>query len=195
MFFCSDQGILGFGDSLSYTPPPLAVAMGMHPTDLFIGSLGGTDCSDQVTRYPTYGAPFYRSRRTYNVMALLCGTNDFVHGKSAATAYADLVTTVGLAQATGYTVTVSTIISAERFDTVSGRAWRSDINTLIRSGAATYGYSVWDVATDPDLGCDNCWSNATYFNHSEADVVHLTEAGQAIQAGYLNTALLSIGLQ
>lgn len=195
MTVCSDQGILGFGDSLSYTPPPLAVADGMHPSDVFIGSLGGTDCSDQITRYPTYGAPFFTARRSYNVMAFLCGTNDFVHGKSAATAYADLLSTVALAQATGYTVTVSTIISAERFDTASGRTWRSDINAAILGGAGTHGYTVWDVASDPDLGCDACWQNPTYFNHAETDVVHLTDAGQSIQAGYLKAALLLLGLQ
>lgn len=182
------------GDSLAYNPLQVAADGLVLPTNIAVGAYGGTGCGDAVTNYPTLGRPFYNSRRMRNAFTLNCGVNDYTHGDTTASVYANLLAVVALAKADGFTVAVSTLAAAQRFTDPTGYAWRADLNSKITGGAVANGYVVWDVGADASVGCDTCWQNATYFSQ-EPDVVHFTTAGTAVQAGYLTTALQALGFQ
>lgn len=215
---CNDSGVISIGDSLEYTPvcqliqcatgltnPSIPVLSPVFTNmDYISAAVGGTTCqlwnsggmsSGILVGYSTNAAPFYYSRRMRNVLVLGCGTNDWVAGRSAAQVYSDLLSIVASAQATGFSVAVGTVSSAQRFTMANGGyAWRSTLNSSIVSGAAGHGYSVFDYGDDATIGCDTCWTNSTYFNHADSDVVHLTNAGQVIQASYLQPVLAALGV-
>lgn len=149
---------------------------------------GGTDCSDAVAKYPTFVAPFYNSNRQANVASIGCGHNDYIHGKTAAASYADILSFVSAAKTTGFTVVVGTVASSFFVSDV----WRADLNTLIRDGAAANDYIVRDSGSDASLGCSGCYSNLTYF---DADQTHLNLTGQVVKAGYMYDILFALGFR
>jgi hypothetical protein len=159
--------------------------------DVLKSAVGGTTCAQALAAYASTVAPFYDGRRKANVASLGCGTNDYTGGRTTTATYADIVSFVAAAKATGYTVVVNTLPSAQRFDTVPGDAWRTDLNSKITGGAVTNGYLVADEASDPDIGCKTCYLNATYFT----DGTHMTTAGWNIKGGYTYTILVSLGFQ
>ena len=119
-------------------------------------------------------------------MVLVCGRNNLGSGVSPATTFAQMEAYISAAKATGYTVVVQTVISSFNVNNTD----RATLNTLIRNNAVADGYTVMDVAADPNLGCDLCYLSPVYF----LDLVHLTyDAGMPIQAAYLKSTLQSLG--
>lgn len=183
---CSRWGLVTDGDSLQYLVGGVAMAT-LQPMDFLGAQIGGTDCLDTVSNYDLYGYQGYRSGRLLNLYALGCGHNSYIHGRSAADTYSDMLAVLAKAQATGYTRALWTILPSVEVN----NTWRAAVNTLIRDGAVANGYTVIDVAADTTIGEDNDWMNLTYY---DPDGVHLTTAGRAIQASYLNAVLQAAGV-
>jgi hypothetical protein len=158
--------------------------------EAYIEAVGGTACSDALALYPTNVARRYRPEAgARNVASLGCGTNDYIHGKTEAATYADILAYVVAAKATGFTVIVNTVPSAAQFGPAAGNTWRNNLNALITGGAAGNGYLVADEAADANIGCQTCYLNTTYFT----DQVHMTTAGYAIKGGITAAVLSSLG--
>jgi len=131
---------------------------------------------------------FRNAGRPHNIAALVCGVNDFLATSDSALIYSYIVSIVGQLQTAGYDgVIVQTVTNASYANTSA----RTDLNTLIRDGAAMYGYVVSDAGADANIGCTNCYLNPTYYVDAGA---HFTAAGNAIQTGYMKTALESLGV-
>jgi hypothetical protein len=112
-----------------------------------------------------------------DVIFLWEGTNDLnTNALSAAAAYANVVTYIQTVQGYGAVVIVGTVLARDFTGDAADLMTRIDsYNALVRSGAATYGYTVCDLAADPLFDTRADASNATYYN---GDKLHQTTAGQ-----------------
>ncbi len=145
----------------------------------------GLTCQQMSDRYTTSIAPLYDSHRTRNVASIMCGANN---NGSDLDSYNAILTWVASAKATGFNVVVFTMLSRVSLD-----SFKNALNTRIRNGAVANGYTVADSGSDPNMGCDGCYANLTYF---QADQVHPTLAGQVIVANpYAEAALATLGFQ
>jgi hypothetical protein len=151
-------------------------------------AVGGTNCAAALSAYASLVAPFWRAEAT-SVASLGCGTNDYTNGRTTVATYADILSFVAAAKATGFTVIVNTLPSAQRFADSTGNTWRVDLNGRIAGGAVANGYLVADEASDPNIGCQTCYLDATYFT----DGTHMTTAGWAIKGNYTYLLLQSLG--
>jgi len=125
-------------------------------------------------------------------LVLWAGTNDiYVNGDTAATAYSRLATNVTNRKATGKYDKIIVVNCIPRGSSTTG--W-SDYNTQISTNWSTLqadGADILvDVTTDTafDQGTDP--SNTTYY---QADLTHLTNAGEAKIAALVKTAILAVG--
>jgi hypothetical protein len=184
---CSQSGLVADGDSLNYGVAEISLASLQH-VDFLAAEIGGTDCQQATDTYDLYAAHLYDAHRTRNAVALGCGHNSYIHGYTTDQTYAQILAYFAKARATGYSeLNLWTVLPSIEVDTT----WRHTLNTLIINGAATNGYTVIDVASDPTIGCDLCWQNTTYYDSG----VHLTPAGKTIQASYLTPVLQAGGFQ
>lgn len=175
-------------------------------------ALGGTDCGQAYTGYlsnvdlnPPVGSwpnqaaiSFYNGKRKSNLMTIQCGVNDYVHGNNATAAYTGITNLVAAAKAQGYKVIVATTMDSCHIYLGGGETtFRAALNSSITGGAVANGYTVADYASDPNIGCDGCSQNSTYFQVPENGCVtggvHPTAAGAAIQASIMEAAMVSIG--
>lgn len=121
--------------------------------------------------------------RAFSVMT---GTNDNEQSVSVSTTYANIQSICSSVAATGASVIVFTILPGSTVNETN----RQSLNALIIAGGAC-SYTIADVGSDSTIGQAGQWSNATYY---QADGLHPTTAGDAIVAGYLRTALQSLGV-
>lgn len=105
------------------------------------------------------------------------GTNDcYTNGLSGQAAYDNLATYITTVKGYGATVIVCTVIARDYVSDPADLMTRiGDYNTLVRSNAATLGFTVCDLAADPLFDARADASNATYYN---ADKIHQATAGQ-----------------
>jgi lysophospholipase L1-like esterase len=152
-------------------------------------AVGGTGSADLASRIAAITAWYRPEAGARNVVSIGVGTNDYTQGRSEADTYTNVVAHVAALKAVGFTVIVSTVPSAARFDTTQGDTWRTNYNALVTGGAVTYGYSVADEAANGTIGCRACYADATYFS----DGTHFTSAGDAIKGSITAAILMSMG--
>jgi lysophospholipase L1-like esterase len=162
--------------------------------------VGGRLLSTILTNAPTYAdglwGNYVGSKKVY---VLWAGTNDYQASASGATVYANTVSRCNAAKAAGATaVIVLTCINRGTFtgamttqQTVGNGDLRADSPTLVSgvvyTGASYCNYLV-DVQAEPNL---QTTTNTTYF---ASDTIHLTNAGYAIVAADMKTALNQLGI-
>jgi hypothetical protein len=123
------------------------------------------------------------------------GTNDlYTNALSAADAYTNLLTYISTVKGYGAVVIVGTVLARDYVSDPADLMTRVDsYNSLVRSGASTYGYTVCDLAADPLFDTRADASNTTYYN---ADKIHQTTAGQdrviTLMTATLSTVLASL---
>lgn len=173
--------------------PELGVSGLTYTQYVNVGSPGST-CAQILSRYSSGVGSNYKA--TYgvsnNVATIKCGVNDHnTTADSPSTVYNNYVLPwVVLAKASGFKVMVGTLGSfSTEGAAVSG--WRDAYNSLIISGALANGYTIFDFASDPNMGCNGCYSNTTYFS----DGIHPTSGGQVIYGAIYKAALQSAGFQ
>lgn len=117
------------------------------------------------------------------------GTNDiFVFGFSAAATYNNIMSWVNQMQGSGCQLFVGTMLPRA---SSTGDTDKNTLNPLIRSGAQLGLYNLIDFASNPNLGADGAYSNATYFN---ADLTHPTNAGQSLLGAEASNAINAYGI-
>jgi lysophospholipase L1-like esterase len=113
------------------------------------------------------------------VLIVFGGTNDiWLSGKTAAQTYAGFQTYIETRIAAGWN-NIIVLTMLPRQSSAPNEATRQAFNTLLRNGAATYGYTVADIGNDPTIGQAGDQTNTTYY---APDQIHLTQAGQLIVA-------------
>lgn len=144
---------------------------------------GGIVVSNMVDRAAAVDA-LYNPNRKANILSILIGRNDLGVGTIPTTFVANLKAYCLARKAVGWKIVLLTVLPS----TVSGfNAVRNTANGLIR-GDSSYYDVLADVATDTTIGCDSCAANTTYY----ADGTHPTNAGEALIAPYVITAIQSI---
>lgn len=94
-----------------------------------------------------------------NILTIATGNNDYVHGYTAAETYALQLDLIAYAKALGYECELATLIPFVYADVggITALDFVTDLNTLIRDGAVTHGYTLCEIhnafgATDGQLG-------------------------------------------
>ena len=151
--------------------------------------ISGQTAAQIVTSYHNLAALGYQSSRTKNIYIPWAGTNDIYYGSNGTTAYNSYVSLCNLARATGYKVIAVTILPRSNAGTPgSFETDRTTFNTNVRNNWATFADAPADVAANTTIGDAGDKTNATYY----ADLCHMTDAGYAIVAGIIKTAVLSV---
>jgi len=120
------------------------------------------------------------------VYSLMTGTNDIEQSVPTATTYANIQSICADVTGAGASMILLTILPASTVNETNRQA----LNSLIRGGGSC-SYIIADVGNDATIGQAGQWSNTTYY---QADGLHPTAAGDTIIAGYLKTALQSLGV-
>lgn len=163
-------------------------------------SVGGMRCDQRSLYAPTDVDAHFSTTQKYNVVSLNCGINDYKQGTSDPNiTFGKIVSYVRDRKSAGWNYVIVLTVEDDQAvnlgDQTAWQTYRHSLNTLIRNGAATYGYVVMDIASDPTMGCDGCALNCTYFlcpGGADSNE-HPTVAGNAIFATYLQAVLSSLG--
>lgn len=121
-----------------------------------------------------------------SLITIFGGTNDGLFGATAQVTFNAIQSDVNVLKSAGCQVGVATMLSRTALDT-----FKDQLNPLIRAGAANGGYFLIDTASSPNLGCDGCNTNTTYFN---TDDTHPTNAGQTILGAEFSNAINAYGI-
>jgi hypothetical protein len=137
----------------------------------------------QATAYSVVN-PYYHLKSDMNIVVLWGGVNDhYSNGSSAAQIFAMLSSYASHLQSLGWRVIICTETDANGY-----AAKKNEINGYIRAGWTTFASGIADLAADPRIGADGAYTNATYF----ADGVHMTDAGQTLVGGIVQTAITTL---
>lgn len=119
-------------------------------------------------------------------LIVFAGTNNLTGGgETAAAALAELATYVAARQAAGWDVWVATMIG--RGDQASNQSNYNAQRALFNAGiASAYPTRTLNYAGNPLLGANGASANATIY---QADLVHLTAAGHALNAATAHATL------
>ena len=124
-----------------------------------------------------------------NIIAVWEGTNSLYFGATGAAAYADLVTYCQARQSAGWKVVILTVLPRSNSGTPTDfEIHRQTVNTNIRENWQTFADALVDIAADRRLGDLGDQTNTTYY----PDLVHLNDAGYAIVAHYVASAVLQL---
>jgi lysophospholipase L1-like esterase len=162
--------------------------------------VGGRLVSTILASAPSYADTLWTNYTgSKKVYILWAGTNDYQASVSGATVYANTISRCNAAKAAGATaVIVLTCINRGTFtgpmttqQGIGNTDLRADSPTLVSgvvyTGASYCSYLV-DVQAEPNL---QTTGNTTYF---ASDTIHLTNAGYAIVASDVKTALNQLGI-
>ncbi len=191
------QRVIFDGDSLTngqtgtafikgYTDRVMAALTG--PTDAYNFAITGQTIPQMDTDAVAQVDGLYDVTLDSNVVVFWAGTND-LSTDSPATVYANIVSYCTARRAAGFDVAVCTLLpkgASAPFETD-----RQTVNANIRTNWATFADALVDIGADPTIGDPGDQNNGTYY---QVDAIHLTEAGQAIVAGLVTTALAGLGV-
>lgn len=120
-----------------------------------------------------------------NWLVAFAGTNGIgLAAHSAATEYADFQTWLAARLAAGWSATNIVVCTMLPRTGVSNTT-RGTYNTNLVNGVSTYGYRMARLDLDPNIGCNGCDTNTTYFY----DGTHPTVAGHVIIATIIYSAM------
>jgi lysophospholipase L1-like esterase len=135
-----------------------------------------------IATFPTLIAPLFRAGRRNQYLVLWTGTNDFAVGATVAQVLAGIQQYMAQAVSTGFPKNQIILMTVLSRGDVNIDALRDAYNPQAVTLAASLGIQCAPIHTDPIIGIDGAWSNATYFN---ADHVHPTGAGYTRVIQYL----------
>lgn len=206
--------VVAVGDSLSYGPTMagpqrwpdqglIAVTTPTYYINLGLGSQG-IECTSALCNEPSMVSEWNTLVRPYLdiadrstvILSFQGGINDFVLDAPTVVQLEGRVTDLlTLAFAAGVQ---HIIISTATSNGFMGSVYRSTYNAWLvsqagkvcglsscSSGAGDSRIVIADAASDANIGCDNCWTNTTYFINDP----HMTAVGYSIWGGYFQQAI------
>lgn len=155
---------------------------------MFSYAISGQTQAQINTAFPTRIDPVAKSN---DIVFLWEGTNSLdVDGLSAAAAFAEVVTYIGLCKARGLRIVIGTVIARNGASDPADLMTRIDAyNVLVRNNAATYGYTVCDLGADAMF---NQRADADISPPYATDKVHLLTAGQDNARAIIVSSILTI---
>jgi lysophospholipase L1-like esterase len=143
--------------------------------------VGGYGSSQMNAALASYLPPLLATHTGTSVLIYMIGTNEDWSGTLANNA-----AEYTAAKALGVTY----VVGVQGLPRFSADGPRAAYNSALAAGIGTYADAVALWASDPNMGQAGQYSNATYY----ADGLHPTSVGHALGAGYLQTALASLGI-
>lgn len=123
-------------------------------------------------------------------LVLFAGTNDLCScggNSTAAQTYAFFQTYIAARQSAGWAANTKVIVVTTLPRTGVDNTQRAIYNGDLVTGAATYGYALARVDLDPNIGCDSCNTNLTYYQNDGG--THPNQTGQQIIANIVCLAM------
>jgi lysophospholipase L1-like esterase len=183
------------GNSMTYgtggTSPYPAQLATLLPSCLVTNvAVESADTPGLTSTAPTRITPLYSPRRTKNIAVIWEGTNDiYLDDTDGTTAYNRLVTYCQARRASGFKVIICTLLPRSNIGTPEDfETQRQTCNGLITANWATFADALADFAADGRIGDAGDELDTTYY----PDKVHMTNAGYAIIAGMVKTAVESL---
>jgi len=142
-------------------------------------AVSGATIADACAMFGSMYKPYINPANGPTIMVVWGGVNDFGGSMTARLIANNLRCVVQKAKAAGARVIVATEISAYNgFDTM-----KNSLDPIIRQEAFSWGAdNIADLATEPILGADNAYSDATYFlgglHPNDAGEVYVTTVMQ-----------------
>ena len=191
----SDKKLVFLGDSLTEglavaTPYPFLV---QKPTDFTTLNLGvSSKTTANILAESDYvNANYLGTNKADDIVVVWAGSADLyisVGTSDAITTYNNLRTFCLKEKALGSKVVVVTMLPRPNNTVVFSKTEYLAYNALIRQHWTEFADGLADVQLDPTIGTDESNYNTTYY----ADTVHLTQAGYAIVANYVQNTLHAI---
>lgn len=177
------------GADLSVPFPTLVTPLDASYTATNTG-VGGSTVPQMGAR--AYGSvdSLFKPEAGKNLVMVQGGGNDMGGGATAATTFLNLVSYCLARRRRGWKVCIGTMYSRIGLDTQ-----KNALNALIRANWPSFADGLIDYAAIPQLGADNAYSNATYFQSTGPSVgVHLKDAGATLAASLGASAIANIWL-
>lgn len=152
--------------------------------------IGGQMTPDMAKRGPQYVDDIYGHRADTSIYVAWECTNDSYFGASAVAVYQNYVNACLARREAGFSVVACTYLPRSNGGTPGTfAADRATVNALIRANWRSFADAFADIAGDTRIGDTGDETNLTYYN---ADLCHMTDAGYAIVAGIVRTAMASL---
>jgi lysophospholipase L1-like esterase len=188
----SDPKLVFFGDSLTEglavaTPYPFLVQKPSTFTTLNLGVSSKTT-ANILAESDYVNATHLGTNKTDDIIVVWAGSADLyisVGTSDAITTYNNLRAFCLKEKALGAKVIVLTMLPRPNNTVVFSKTEYLAYNALIRAHWTEFADGLADVQLDPTIGTDESNYNTTYY----ADTVHLTQAGYAIVANYVQNTL------
>jgi lysophospholipase L1-like esterase len=207
-YYQSGNRLSALGDSLQYgsklddTPPllaqtfnPVAQARDLlgDGWDIYNRSWPGKTVNEMDSEANAILGPFYRATAKQNILCLNGGFNDAFQGRTVSMIIANWQSLLAKCRAMGY----QTVVSPLPISTFAGSpgtppdymtpgGTRETANNWLAANSSLYDVFC-DTRNDPIMGDHGDSNNLTYFS----DGLHMTQAGYAVWASYLQPAILA----
>lgn len=129
--------------------------------------------------------PLYDAGLSKNVLVCWEGLLDVYGGADVATTLTRMETYCAARQAAGWQVVVLTCLPSLYIS----EANRGALNTGIRNNYGDWADALADIAADSRIGDAGDNDDATYYNNSDTNKTHMTQAGFAIVASIVKAAI------
>lgn len=174
------------GDSIANS-----IANDLAPTNnpaKFVSAVSGTETSSVIQQAPGVAKRLQHDKTAggSSIVLIWSGTNDIWAGKTGASTFNRLVVASAMLRAAGWKVVVTTCMDRGNG---TNSAQQIALNNLLRSQWPLFFDALADPASNPLLGAVGASANPVYFSAE----THLTAAGEALAAPYLDSAINSLG--
>jgi lysophospholipase L1-like esterase len=160
-------------------------AQGIPTRDVHDRGLGGASTQDMIDGFATRVEPFFDAFFSRNALVFFEVRNSTVDGQTAAQILAQYQEYAELGRAAGFWVVACTAPPTDG-DAV-GQGVAGAANTLIRANWESFADAFIDLELVPEFTPAGNIANPTYYS----DGVHLTDAGYALIAARVETAVLA----
>jgi lysophospholipase L1-like esterase len=172
--FTTTNQLIAEGDSItagSFAPSFLSAIVLNGSWNILSPSWNGQTMATIESTGSLSEDPYFASNAPANALIIWAGTNDSGSDPGSMQAVWDNMAAYAVARRkAGFKVFVATMLSRTGLD-----AKKNTYNALIRANWQTVADGLIDIAANPNLGCDGCNSNTTYF---QGDNIHPTPFSQ-----------------
>lgn len=179
-------------------PNQTVALLGYAVDQLYNVAIGGQTMATMIATGPSIVDPKLKRNGAPQITPTWGGTNDLYFGATAATTYSRIAAYCAARKAAGWKVIVLSILPRTNSGTpVTFEADRQTVNASLLADfptatgetniwtGASYADALVNVGADTTIGLAGQTTNTTYY----LDLVHLTTAGYAIVASYVQKAI------
>ena len=194
MCFAGDSISVGFFSDGNGFASVAMENLGYKETDYWIAAIGGATVVNCLYNDTTNVDPYYNSSLgpNKNIVCAFMGTNDLIiSGASITTLELNYQAYCQARRAAGFKLIAVTLLprTVQNGQNVNFESQRQAFNTWLRANYTNFADALADPGADANIGVPGANTNMTYYY---SDGTHLTTAGHAIFAGYIQTQISNI---